>query len=106
MGIPKSSSDTQDGWDEETGLQRHRASLPGPETWTIGRKWEEARVPSEATAVDPQRCQGKACQEWARGFKISGALVMGAQSNMSPQFLVSVASSCELGALFTVWKQG
>lgn len=56
--------------------------------------------------VRPQRCQGKACQEWARGFKISGALVMGAQSNMSPQFLVSVASSCELGALFTVWKQG
>lgn len=62
MGIPKSSSDTlddvQDGWDEESGLQRHRASSPGPETWTIGSKWEETRVPSEAPEVPREGVPG------------------------------------------------
>lgn len=94
------------------GMKRRAAKTQGQLAWTSNldhrQQREEARVPSEAPAVDeeasPQRCQGKVCQEWARGFKISGALVMGAQSNILPQFLVSVASSCELGTLFTVRK--
>lgn len=86
-------------------MKRRAAKTQSQLAWTsnldIGSKWEEARVPSEAPAVKEE-----ARHEWARGFKISGALVTGALRNILPQFLVSVASSCELGTLFTVWKKG